>query len=217
FTPNGSNTSAALTWTPVSGQDGEYDVLFTASNSLSGSAVTHIHVTSAPTITITPIDDVTLAEGSSLSVPVSASGPAGVEINLTASLPTFATLNPPGTGTGSVNTTILLTPPAGSAGTHHASVTATSLGGSATEEFDIIVTGGTGGGNNAPVLSAPANATVDVGSTLGFDVSASDVDGDHVDLFGSALPPGADFLDHGDNTATFTWSPTASQVGTFTA
>src|SRR5438046_2880626 len=79
FTPNGSNTSAAFTWTPVAGQDGEYDVLFTASNSLSGSAVTHIHVTSAPTITITPIDDVTLAEGSSLSVPVSASGPAGVE------------------------------------------------------------------------------------------------------------------------------------------
>jgi putative Ig domain-containing protein/flagellar hook capping protein FlgD len=217
FTPNGSSTSAAFNWTPAGGQDGEYDLTFTATNSSMGSAVTHITVTSAPTITITPINDVTLAEGSSLSVPVSASGPAGVVIDLTATLPAFGTLNPPGTGTGSVNTTILLTPPAGSAGTHHASVTATSLGGSATEEFDIIVTGSTGGGNNAPVLSAPANATVDVGSTLGFDVSASDLDGDHVDLFGSALPPGADFLDHGDNTGTFTWSPTASQVGTFTA
>jgi hypothetical protein len=217
FTPNGSSTSAAFSWMPAAGQDGEYDVLFTASNSTSGSALTHIRVTSAPTITITPIDDVTLAEGASLSVPVSASGPAGSVITLTASLPAFATLNPPGTGTGSVNTTITLTPPAGSTGTHHASVTATSLGGSVTENFDIIVTGGTSGGNNAPVLSAPANATVDIGSTLGFDVSASDLDGDHVDLFGSALPPGANFVDHGDNTGTFTWSPTTSQAGTFTA
>jgi len=217
FTPNGSNTSAAFSWMPAAGQDGEYDVLFTASNSFSGDALTHIRVTSAPTITITPIDDVTLAEGASLSVPVSASGPAGTVITLTASLPTFATLNPPGTGTGSVNTTITLTPPAGSTGTHHASVTATSLGGSVTEDFDIIVTGGTSGGNHAPVLSAPTNATVDIGSTLAFDVSATDEDLDHVDLFGSALPPGANFLDHGDNTGTFTWSPTASQAGTFTA
>jgi hypothetical protein len=217
FTPNGSNTSAIFSWTPGDGDAGEYDVQFTASNSLSGAAVTHIHVESAPTLAITPIDDVTVAEGASISVPVNASGVPGAVVTLTASLPTFATLNPPGTGTGSVNTTITVDPPTGSTGTHHASVTATSLGVSVTETFDIIVTGGTGTENHAPTLIAPASATVAVGSTLNFDVTATDPDGDHVELFGSALPPGSTFHDNGDNTGTFGWSPIAGQAGTHLA
>ena len=217
FTPNGSNTSAVFSWTPGDGDAGEYEVMFTASNSLSGAAVTHIHVESAPTLAINPIDDVTVAEGASISVPVSASGVPGAVVTMTASLPPFATLNPPGTGTGTVNTTITVTPPAGSTGTHHASVTATSLGVSVTETFDIIVTGGTGTENHAPVLIAPANATVAVGSTLNFDVTATDPDGDHVDLFGSALPPGSTFHDNGDNTGTFAWSPITGQAGTHLA
>ena len=217
FTPNGSNTSAIFSWTPGDGDAGEYEVTFTASNSLSGSAVTHIHVESAPTLAINPIDDVTVAEGASISVPVNASGVPGAVITLTASLPTFATLNPPGTGTGAVSTTITVTPPTGSTGTHHASVTATSLGVSVTETFDIIVTGGTGTENHAPVLTAPATATVAVGSTLNFDVTATDPDGDHVDLVGSALPPGSTFHDNGDNTGTFAWSPITGQAGTHLA
>ena len=217
FAPNTSNTSGMFSWTSGAGDAGEYDVTFTASNSLSGVAVTHIHVASPPTLAITPIDDVTVAESGSLSVPVSASGVPGALIVLTASLPSFGTLNPPGTGSGVVNTTITLSPPAGSAGTHHASVTATSLGVSVTENFDIIVTGGSGNVNHAPVLTAPASETVAIGSTLNFDVTATDADGDHVDLFGSALPPGSTFTDHGDNTGTFTWSPISGQAGTYTA
>lgn len=216
FSPNGSGT-AAFNWTPDAGDAGEYDVLFTALNSLSGAAVTHIRVASPPALAITPIDDVTVADGSSASVPVSVSGVPGAMITLTAALPSFATLNPPGTGTGGVNTTITVSPPVGSAGTYHASVTATSLGVSVTEPFDIIVTGDPGPENHAPVLSAPATQTVDVGSTLGFDVTASDADGDHVDLSGTALPPGSGFLDNGNNTGTFTWAPASGQAGTYTA
>ena len=219
FTPNGSNTSGLFNWTPGLSDAGEYDVVFTATaaNGLMGGATTHIHVASAPTLTITPIDDVTVAGGSSVSVPVNATGVPGAQITLTASLPSFATLNPPGTGTSTVVTTISVAPPVGSAGTYHASVTGTSLGVSVTEEFDIIVTGTGGGENHAPVLSAPAAMTVAVGSTLTFDVTATDSDGDHIDLFGSALPPGSAFLDHVDNTGTFTWSPVAGQAGTYTA
>jgi len=217
FTPNGTNTSGMLSWPTVTGDAGEYDVVFTASNSLSGGAVTHIHVASAPTLTIHPIADVTMAEGASLSVPVSASGVPGALVTLTASLPSFGTLNPPGSGTGGVSTTITLAPPAGSAGTHHASVTATSLGVFVTQTFDVIVTGSTGGGNHPPVLTAPATETVVVGSTLNFDVTATDADGDHVTLTGSALPPGSTFNDNGDDTGTFLWSPVSGQAGTYTA
>ena len=217
FTPNGSNTTAMFDWTPGAGDAGEYDVLFTASNGLSATAVTHIRVASPPTLTITPIDDVTVAGGESASVPVHAEGVPGALITLTAALPTFATLDPPGTGTGVVNTTVTVSPPTGSAGTYHASISATSLGVSVTEPFDIIVTGSGGPENHAPVLTAPATETVAVAATLSFDITATDADGDHVDLFGSALPPGSSFIDNANETGTFTWTPVSGQAGTYTA
>jgi hypothetical protein len=212
FTPGGSNTTGTFDWMPGNDDVGDYDVQFTAANALSGTNVTHVHVTSAPTLMITPIDDVTVAGGGFLSVPVHASGVPDALITLTASLPTFATLDPPGSGTGAVNTTVTIAPPNGSAGTYHASITATSLGTNVTEEFDIIVTGEGAGDNHAPVLTAPATATIEVGSTLSFDVSASDPDGDHVDLYGTALPPGSDFTDHADDTGTFTWRRSAAST-----
>ena len=217
FTPNSSNASGTFAWTPGAGDAGEYDVLFTAANALSGTSVTHIRVASAPRLMITPIADVTVAGGGFVSVPVHASGVPGALITLTAALPTFATLNPPGSGTGAVNTTVSVSPPLGSAGTYHASITAISNATSVTAPFDIIVTGDVGGNNHPPVLSAPATATVAIGSTLNFDVTATDADGDHVDLFGSALPPGSGFVDHLDNSGMFTWTPTSGQAGTYTA
>jgi hypothetical protein len=102
-----------------------------------------------------------------------------------------------------VNTTVTISPPSGSAGTYHASITAISQGVSVTENFDIIVTGSGGGGNHPPVLTAPASMTVAVGATLSFDVTATDPDGDHVDLSGTALPPGSQFTDHANETGTF--------------
>jgi putative Ig domain-containing protein/Big-like domain-containing protein len=217
FTANGTNTTGTFDWTPVAGDAGEYDVMFTASNDQSGTATTHIRVAAAPTLAVTPIDDQTVPDGTSISVPVHASGVPGALITLTAALPTFATLEPPGTGTGVVNTTIMVSPPTGSAGTYHASVTATSLGQSLTEPFDIIVTGSGGSENHAPVLTAPASKTVDVGSNLSFSVTAIDPDGDHVDLSGTALPPGSNFIDNGNNTGTFSWTPAGNQVGSHTA
>ena len=217
FTANGSNTSGTFAWTPGAADAGEYDVQFTAANALSGTSVTHVRVASAPTLAIDPIADVTVAGGSFASVPVHASGVPGALITLTAALPTFGTLNPPGSGTGSVSTTVTLSPPTGSGGTYHASITAISDGASVTEPFDIIVTGASGGGNHPPVLTAPASETVAIGATLSFDVSATDADGDHVDLFGSALPSGSSFVDHANDTGTFTWTPVDGQAGSYLA
>src|SRR5882762_511146 len=163
FTPNGSNnTSGTFTWTPSAGQAGEYDVLFTASNSLSGSALTHIRVAPVQTLTITPIGDVTVAEGDVVQVPVNVTFKPGAPITLVASLPSFATLIPPTSGTGALSTAITASPQAGSAGTYHASVTATSDASvtPVTENFDFIVTGAGGGGNHPPALIAPATRTV---------------------------------------------------------
>jgi putative Ig domain-containing protein/flagellar hook capping protein FlgD/Big-like domain-containing protein len=218
FTPS-SGSSGVFNWTPGLSAAGEYDVVFSAMamNGPIGRAVTHIRVANAQELAITPINDVSVETGSSISVPVIALGPPGQLITLAASLPSFATLLAPGTGTGNVTTTISVAPPQGSAGTYHASVTASANGATVTELFDIIVTGTGGGENDAPVLSAPSSETVDAGSSLTFDVTATDPDGDHVSLFGSGMPPGSTFLDHANNTGTFTWNTTASQGGTYTA
>jgi flagellar hook capping protein FlgD/putative Ig domain-containing protein len=138
------STQGTFTWTPTAGQAGHYDVVFTGSNALTGSNVTHITVLAADNgpITINPIADVTLAEVDSLIIPVSVSDPDSGTVNLTASLPAFATLNPPTTetGLGSLTTTITIKPTAGTAGTYNASVTATTGGETATEAFTITVT-----------------------------------------------------------------------------
>jgi hypothetical protein len=219
FVPDASNTTGSFSWTPGTADAGEYDVVFTATatNGLSASSITHVRVTGPPVLMIEPIDDVTVEGGSFISVPVDASGLPGATINLTASLPSFATLNPPGSGTGSVSTTISVSPPTGSAGTYRASVTATSDGEFVTELFDIIVTGDGGPENNPPVLIAPVSTTAAAGSTVSFIVTAVDPDGDPVDLFGSALPPGSSFVDNGNDTGTFTWDTLPGQEGTYLA
>ena len=64
------------------------------------------------------------------------------------------------------------------------------------------------GSNQAPVLAAIGNKSVIEGQLLTFDVSAQDPDGPApLVLTHSALPDGAGFVDNGDGTGTFTWTP----------
>ena len=54
FTKNATNTSGTFSWTPAFGQNGTYNVTFTANNNLSGSATTTITVVEgdrAPVVT----------------------------------------------------------------------------------------------------------------------------------------------------------------------
>src|SRR5262249_53105358 len=63
-------------------------------------------------------------------------------------------------------------------------------------------------------VHAPASRTVSVGKPLAFDVTAASYDSSHVTLSTGALPDGATFTDHGDNSGTFRWTPTFAQVNT---
>jgi hypothetical protein len=65
-----------------------------------------------------------------------------------------------------------------------------------------------------PILTAVGNKTVQAGQTLTFAATAADADGADTLTFSSLnLPPGAIF----DVDGNFTWTPTAAQVGTFSA
>ena len=84
------------------------------------------------------------------------------------------------------------------------------------EIIHVTVLDAGGGGNTPPVLDAPATQSVDEGQTLSFTVSATDADADTVDLTVDHLPFGVSFVDHGNNTATFTWTPDSQQSGSYT-
>ncbi|HXF49423.1 MAG TPA: FlgD immunoglobulin-like domain containing protein [Verrucomicrobiae bacterium] len=77
-----------------------------------------------------------------------------------------------------------------------------------------------GPGNDPPTINLIAAQTVPQGSILSFTVTASDPDGDNVTLSATTLPQNATFTTvTGDSvvSGTFTFSPSLSQVGGFTA
>lgn len=71
------------------------------------------------------------------------------------------------------------------------------------------------GGNAAPVLDPIGAQSTDEGVELAFSVSASDGDGDPITLTTSTLPNGASFIDNGNGTGDFSWTPTSEQSGSY--
>ncbi len=69
--------------------------------------------------------------------------------------------------------------------------------------------------NHAPVLTVPGPQTVKKNQNITFEVSATDVDlGDTISITAPNRPPGSSFI---ESTRRFTWTPSCTQVGTFTA
>ncbi len=66
--------------------------------------------------------------------------------------------------------------------------------------------------NNFPIFTNLADQTVTEGSPLQFQVTAQDDDGDPISYEAHNLPPGASFS---SNSATFGWTPSASQQGEY--
>jgi hypothetical protein len=64
-------------------------------------------------------------------------------------------------------------------------------------------------------ITAPTHLTAIENQTQTFTVSATDTQSVHVVLTATGLPAGASFVDNGDNTGTFTWTPNSSQAGTY--
>lgn len=70
--------------------------------------------------------------------------------------------------------------------------------------------------NQLPVIAAIADRSLNAGEMLVIDVSASDGDGDPLVLTVANAPLGSAFADHGNGTATFTWTPGAADIGSRT-
>ena len=69
--------------------------------------------------------------------------------------------------------------------------------------------------NSPPSLSQIGDQEISEDETLVIPISASDPDGDSLELSIDVLPEGASFMDNGDNTGRFTWTPDFDQAGEY--
>lgn len=71
--------------------------------------------------------------------------------------------------------------------------------------------------NAHPVVAvtAPTTLTVLQNQNVNFTVTATDAQARHVVLSATGVPAGATFIDNGNNTGTFNWTPTSRQSGNF--
>ena len=70
--------------------------------------------------------------------------------------------------------------------------------------------------NRAVVLTPIGDKTLNEGDVFSFGVTATDQDSDDtLTLSASGLPVGATFVDNGNRTGTFSWTPNTSQAGTY--
>lgn len=64
-------------------------------------------------------------------------------------------------------------------------------------------------------LTVPPRLNAIENQNINFTVTATDSQSRHVVLSATGVPAGATFTDNGDNTGTFSWTPTSSQDGTY--
>ena len=212
FVDNGGG-SGTFSFTPDFTQQGSYDVTFTATDDGLATDVEIVTITvnqinQGPVLN--PIGPLSIAEGSTLLVTVTATDPDATFPVLTAApLPTNATFSDNGDGTGDFS----FTPGFTQAGTYDITFTATDDSGVVASELVTVTV--TEGGNQPPVLAAIGPQAIDEGSTLTVPVSATDIDGTILSLTATNLPTNASFVDNGGGSGTFSFTPDFTQQGTY--
>jgi hypothetical protein len=233
FTPDADgNTSGVFTWTPTTSQVGSYTITFTASNTLSGSAKTTIHVDAYGT----------QANGTFLWVPQIADigthtirfRAANTRGDPAVTESTVITVSPPSAmALERMAGRLILSPERSMKGpvisiAHSYSATvgdtvAVDVSASDTDSLTANTTGTSGTFSNDldPVVHAPPHVNAPRGVPLSFTVTASDPNGDAITSLTanlSSLPPGSDahFTPGAGNTSgVFTWTPAMTDSGIF--
>ena len=174
----------------------------------AGRAYVVTRDTSRPPVVMAPAT-VGGIDGALISFSVAASDPDGDAVtSLTAApLPAGATFTSnPSRTSGTFN----WTPGVSQVGIHIVTFTASNgLSGSAATTIQVDHV------NRPPVLATPAIVFGAEGVLISLGISASDPDGDHVALGVINRPVGSLFVDLGNNSGTFSWTPGFAEAGTY--
>ncbi len=211
YTDNG-NGSGSFSWTPTFLQSGAYSVTFYASDgTATDSEVVAITVIDAGNQlpVLANIGTRTLTEGTNLNFGVSATDAESIPALTTTALPTGAVFTDNGNGTGTFNWTPTFSQAGGYTVTFYA--TDDSLG----VDSEVVIFNVLESGNQRPVISPISAQVTTEGLNLNFGITATDPDGTTPVVTSSPLPTGATFTPHGDGTATFDWTPSFVQAGSY--
>ncbi|MCP4079863.1 MAG: PASTA domain-containing protein, partial [Planctomycetaceae bacterium] len=159
---------------------------------------------------LAPVNPVTIFEGETGTIAISASDPNNDTLVLTAaSLPGFAQFADNANGTGTVS----LAPGYSDAGAYIFSLTVTD--GELSHTIDVNL--GVSNTNRAPVITAGGPYTIEEASLLEVEITATDPDGDALTLTAESLNDELmNFDDNGDNTAALTFFPGMFHEGNYT-
>lgn len=210
---NGDGTGT-FAWTPGFGEAGNYSVTVSATD--DGTPVAMDQETFMITVgdvnrppALAPIGNKAANTNQLLTFDISGSDPDGD--NVTCSVtgnPAGSTFTDNANGTG----TFSWMPGDADVGSHTMTFTAADAGNpmlSVTETITVAV----GLVNNMPTLVQIGDRTVLQGQTLSFSLLATDPDGNALTFTAANAPAGATLTNNNDGTASFVWTPGATQVG----
>lgn len=189
--------SSALTLVRAKCNDGS-----TITSTLNNGTFTVISQNYPPVLN--PVENQNINEAEALIFNISASDPDDDSLTYAAAgLPANASFN---TSTGAFS----FTPSYAQAGTYAVTFSVDD-GNGGTDSGEVTIT--VGNINQAPLLGAIGNKTVDEGRLLQFTLSAEDPDGDNLTYSAIELPQGALF---DPATRVFSWQPNYTQYGNHT-
>ncbi|MCU7935407.1 MAG: tandem-95 repeat protein [Candidatus Thiodiazotropha sp. (ex Dulcina madagascariensis)] len=198
--------SGLIAWTPTTAQIGSHPVSVQVDDGNGGTATQSYTVTvdaapnTAPSITSTPVTTVT--EGEAYGYDVDASDADGDTLSY--SLVTA----PAGMTIDGASGLIAWTPTTAQIGSHPVSVQADDgNGGTATQSYTVMVDAAP---NTAPSITSTPLTTATEGVAYGYDVDASDADGDTLSYSLTTAPAG---MTIDSASGLIGWSPTTAQVG----
>ncbi|MDH3938532.1 MAG: putative Ig domain-containing protein, partial [candidate division Zixibacteria bacterium] len=211
FVDNGDG-SGTFDWTPGFTDAGAYNVTFYASDGPavdSEAVVITVNEAGNQSPVLAAIGAQSTTEDVNLNFGITATDPDATIPSLTTStLPTGATFVDNGDGSGTFDWTPSFT----DAGTYN--VTFYAGDGSAADSEAVVITVNESG-NQSPILAAIGAQSTTENVNLNFGISASDPDATIPSLTTSTLPTGATFVDNGDGSGTFDWTPSFTDAGTY--
>ncbi len=215
FTDSGNGTGL-FEFNPDLTQAGVYDVVFKAVDSSLelDSIVVQITVTETNQLPVlAAIDPKSTTENIPLTFVVNATDPDGTTpILSTDSLPAGAVFTDSLNGSGLFE----WTPSYIQAGSYNVTFYAADAVYPTDVDSEVVVITVDEAGNQPPVLDSIGPQIVVEGYNLNFIVSATDPDGTIPVLSAIGLPANATFVDSGDGTGTFDFSPDFMQAGLYT-